>query len=821
VDELAEVLAVDFSATGGIPKVDENMRWEDQEQAVLSACSSLISVIEYRGSCLVQFSHFSVREFLMSDRLAASNEEALRYHHIHPRPAHTIMAQACLAVILHLDKKMDLKTIENYPLAKYAGYHLSAHAEFEDVLSHITDGMDVLLDSEKPHFDMWVWLQIGDWEREMWHNFCLTGEGILESARWYRIPQYPPQVSPLYYVAALGQLSLAKHLISKRPQDLHTKDGEGCTPLHIAVLAGNVEVSQLLLRHPIDSHFRYIKGYNLLHMAAWKGHLEITRMLLEHDESMKLLINSPNNYGQTPLHLASTHDHSSIVSLLLKFGADMETQDRDKMTALQCASGFIGSGKAAQLLLEHGAHFGVRNEDGQMPLHLASMHNHPNVVALLLKLGADVDLQDNESRTPLFFASSTVAQLLLKHGASVHVRDKIGRTPLHLASASARFEPSDPVALLLKFGADVDALDSDNMTPLLCALESFGSGGVVQLLLEHGASVHVRNKRGRTPLHFASASHFVNADVVALLLKLGADVDARDSADMTPLLCALDSFPSDEVVRLLLEHGASVHVRNKGGQTPLHFASASEQTPPDVVASLLKLGADVDSRDSDDMTPLLCAFESFGSGEVAQLLMEHGASVHVRNKKGQTPLHLASGWCHSDVLASLLKLGADVDSRDSDDMTPLLHALVHRNNSSAVKLLLEHGASVHVRNKNGQMPLHLASQSRRSDVVASLLMLGADVDAQDNNHMTPLHFALSSRSPYRFIEFDVEGNGRVMEAKPEVEMDEEALRAIELLLGHGANVHLQNDRGKTPLQIAPVKMKHDLEQSFFRYSQND
>jgi ankyrin repeat protein len=340
-------------------------------------------------------------------------------------------------------------------------------------------------------------------------------------------------------------------------------------------------------------------------------------------------------------------------------------------------------------------------------------------------------------------------------------------------------------------------------------------------LLEHDASVRVRNKGGRTPLHFASASHFVNADVVALLLKLGADVDARDSADMTPLLCALDSFPSDEVVRLLLEHGASVHVRNKDGRTPLHFASASDQIPPDVVASLLKLGADVDALDNDNMTPLLCVFESFGSGEVAQLLMEHGASVHVRNKKSQTPLHLASGWCHSDVLASLLKLGADVDSRDSDDMTPLLHALVHWNHSPAVKLLLEHGASAHVRNKSGQMPLHLASQSRRSDVVTLLLNSGADVDAQDSNYMTPLHFAMSSHSPYRFIECDTEGNIRVMRAESEVEMDEEALRVIELLLEHGANVHLQNDRGKTPLQTASVKMKHELEQSLSRYSQND
>jgi len=70
VEELAEVLAVDFGATGGIPKLNEDLRWENQEQAVLSACSSLIAVVEDRSSRGVQFSHFSVKEFLTSDRLA-------------------------------------------------------------------------------------------------------------------------------------------------------------------------------------------------------------------------------------------------------------------------------------------------------------------------------------------------------------------------------------------------------------------------------------------------------------------------------------------------------------------------------------------------------------------------------------------------------------------------------------------------------------------------------------------------------------------------------------------------------------------------------
>ena len=74
VQELAEVLAVDFNAAKGIPKLNEDWRWKDQEQAVLTACSSLIAVVNFQNSQMVQFSHYSVKEFLTSDRLASAKK---------------------------------------------------------------------------------------------------------------------------------------------------------------------------------------------------------------------------------------------------------------------------------------------------------------------------------------------------------------------------------------------------------------------------------------------------------------------------------------------------------------------------------------------------------------------------------------------------------------------------------------------------------------------------------------------------------------------------------------------------------------------------
>jgi len=157
VEELAELLAFDFQASseGGITKLKEDWRWDDQEEAVLSTCSSLIAVVRNGGSRVVQFSHFSVKEYLTSSRLARSHGDVSRFH-IDLDPAHTILAQACLGTLLRLDEDAGYSGVEVFPLVKYAAEYWVDHAQFESVSSRIRDGMDDLFDSSKPHFAAWL-----------------------------------------------------------------------------------------------------------------------------------------------------------------------------------------------------------------------------------------------------------------------------------------------------------------------------------------------------------------------------------------------------------------------------------------------------------------------------------------------------------------------------------------------------------------------------------------------------------------------------------------------------------------------------------------
>src|SRR6266478_5654338 len=157
VEELAEVLAVDFDDAEEIPKLNPNWRWEDEEQALLTSCSSLIAIVKSGESRVVQFSHFSVREFLMSTRLATSSGDASRYH-IALEAAHTILAQACMGILLRSDDRdgqSDNGVGNNSPLAMYAANHWVAHAQFEDVSSYLRTSMESLFDLDKPYFVNW------------------------------------------------------------------------------------------------------------------------------------------------------------------------------------------------------------------------------------------------------------------------------------------------------------------------------------------------------------------------------------------------------------------------------------------------------------------------------------------------------------------------------------------------------------------------------------------------------------------------------------------------------------------------------------------
>ena len=198
VEELAEIFAIEFGSSATLNLV-EDWRPENPEEAVLSACSTLISIIiDDEGSKIVQFSHFSVKEFLTSYRLQTSGIENVRQYYVSLEHAHTLMAQACLAVLLQLDENVDKERLETFALAFYAAEHLVDHAKFQNVISQTRDAMEDLFNPMKPHFRAWLWIH----DPRLWGSS--SGMGDCPS---------PPDFTPLCYAAFFGFSDLAKRLI--------------------------------------------------------------------------------------------------------------------------------------------------------------------------------------------------------------------------------------------------------------------------------------------------------------------------------------------------------------------------------------------------------------------------------------------------------------------------------------------------------------------------------------------------------------------------------------------------------------------------------
>jgi hypothetical protein len=380
VEELAEVLAVDFGDEDGIAKLNPNWRWEEQEQALLTSCSSLIAIVEPHGSGsrIVQFSHFSVKEFLTSDRLATSSEVTSRYH-ILLEHAHTILAQACMSVLLRSDDLVEESGVRNTsPLAKYAAEHWVTHAQYEQVSSRLRKAMEYLFDVDKPYFT--TWLELYDMDK-----YSLPGSTFHGFT-----PLSKSGATPLYYAALCGFQDLVEHLIVSDPERVNARGGWYLTPLVAALVRGHFQTANFL--HDNGAHVD-VRGYLEtipLHSVACCGQFEMAQVLLKY----KADVDARRNDGMTPLHYVSLTTVRSDPNLRLS------------------------KSNVARLLLEHGADVNARENDHSTPLHTAAQYGEVEVVRVLLEHGANAEAEDDHGRTALQVASKDeIKKLLSEHCA--------------------------------------------------------------------------------------------------------------------------------------------------------------------------------------------------------------------------------------------------------------------------------------------------------------------------------------------------------------------------------------------------------------------
>ena len=193
VEELADFLAFK-SETGGSPTFDRNWQSENSRDMVLSTCSSLVAIVTVDGMPVIQFLHYSVKEYLTSGRI--TNGRVSRYY-ISLEQAHLFVTQACLSILLQLDKNVTKKSIEGLRLAHYAGQHWADHAELGSVSSHTEDMIYRVFNPKYHHFANWVWIY----------------DTILDRPAITEIPTRPNR-APIHYAARHGFHRVVKWLIT-------------------------------------------------------------------------------------------------------------------------------------------------------------------------------------------------------------------------------------------------------------------------------------------------------------------------------------------------------------------------------------------------------------------------------------------------------------------------------------------------------------------------------------------------------------------------------------------------------------------------------
>jgi ankyrin repeat protein len=440
-EELAEFLAFDFEA-GSTPEFLADWRSEDPENEVLSICSTLLIVVKPRsGSPVIQFAHFSVKEYLTSARLAETKDTISRFH-VSVTPAHTIVAQACLGVLLHLDENITRDRLKDFPLAEYAAEHWVDHARTENVSSMVQGGMKRLFDPSKSHLSVWVWIyDPNDSQHRSEESECPA----------------EARATALHYAAVCNMHDIATFLIVEHSQDVNARGfWREETPLHVASRQGLMETARVLLKHGAETEARDNDyDFSPLERATGGGHVKLAQVLLEHGAN----VNAQNNDGRwTPLHVASEFGQSAVAQVLLKHGADVKARKEDNETPLHCAE----NEEVARLLLEHGADANALDIKNRTPLHRVSELGYVGAVRVLLEHDVDANVRDANDATPLHLASGSkywnsegrlrgVVRFLLQYGSDIHARDDEGRTPFMRATAE---KDHQIMQILLEHGAE-------------------------------------------------------------------------------------------------------------------------------------------------------------------------------------------------------------------------------------------------------------------------------------------------------------------------------------------------------------------------------
>ncbi len=518
-----------------------------------------------------------------------------------------------------------------------------------------------------------------------------------------------------------------------------------------------------------------------LFTAAADGDVEKLYILLTKGMPVDLVDNN-QEIGRTALAIAARAGQQEAVELLIRNGANIDTQDTNGATPLHLAL-LNGHINLLQTLCFYRADTTLADNNGNLALHLAA--TQANVVTFYGLLQATpanlINAQNNAGQTPLALALERnnigTAQVLFRHNAAIgnsanqlaaiiadgHVEhlqtdqqllyyiligdieranhllqtedplnyidtvDDLDMTILHWAAARGYH---DVVEFLLRAEADIDNADIEGMQPLHFAAQN-GHRTIMKLLLAHGALVNARDRHGQTPLHYAILRG--DRDSAEILIAAHADINAQNARGQSSLHLAALTRNLD-LALFLINRNTSINVRDNEGFTPLTVAIINDNLT--VIRALLYYNADITEPSND----------SYTAAEFAEQLGRHDARALLMNPI--IPPLLYAVMTQNEELVHRLLEQKNIDIAATDGMgTTALSMAVQMGNANLVNLLLKYGVQMHQTNlanradSQGFTPLHHAAGRGQPEIVRALLNHGAHARALTRNNETPAELA--------------------------------------------------------------------------------
>lgn len=496
----------------------------------------------------LRLSHYSVKEYLLSDRL--SKKGASKFY-ISIYEAHKCIAEACLTYLLWFEHpgSVSLGFILEFPFGLYAARNWYRHARIAYESPELRpEGKDNLtrmcIDLFKPERSSSFinWLKLSDPYRfRQGTNFDRTLE---------KMP------TPLFYACYLGLREVVEVLVGAGAELIGSNSSNNkssVAPLNGAINGGNEIVVKFLLDCGMNVNFVSDRGRSPLHQAASNGNETIVKLLIKYGAHLEARTGPiiPESVVQLPAEVPLEGFHYCN-----DFAADVETRREITLSLTEhlvkkhmfLESWYfetnpindwtpIGYGSILRSLFYSGELAEINSTTGWTPLHEASWSGQQRVVRQLQLSGADVEAKTRYGWTAMHFAAwhghEAVMQQLIDEGASIDVKNVYGWTPLH--SASFR-----------------------------------GHENVVQLLLDRGANIEAETYYGWTAI-FGAFAYGGHENMLALLLEKGADPNAHNSYGGTVLIAAARAG-AEAVARLLLQRGADPTIKSVYGSTAIQEA---------------------------------------------------------------------------------------------------------------------------------------------------------------------------------------------------------------------------------------------------------